>query len=111
MDGSLALVGSGEYLPAMTSFEKSLLEDGIKNGGISSALSDAFRDMEIGIPVHSIGVPVEFIEHSKRNQILEDLGITVQSVARQLVTWFASGTKQEVTQLHVDESASRKPSH
>lgn len=32
MDGSLALVGSGEYLPAMTSFEKSLLEDGIKNG-------------------------------------------------------------------------------
>ena len=32
MDGSLALVGSGEYLPAMTSFEKSLLDDGIKNG-------------------------------------------------------------------------------
>ena len=88
-----------------------VIEDGIKNGGISSALSDAFRDMEIGIPVHSIGVPVEFIEHSKRNQILEDLGITVQSVARQLVTWFASGTKQEATQLHVDESASRKPTH
>ena len=88
-----------------------VIEDGIKNGGISSALSDAFRDLEIGIPVHSIGVPVEFIEHSKRNQILEDLGITVQSVARQLVTWFSSGTKQEVTQLHVDESASRKPSH
>jgi cyanophycinase len=32
MEGSLALVGSGEYLPAMTSFEKSLLDDGIKNG-------------------------------------------------------------------------------
>ena len=32
MNGSLALVGSGEYLPAMTAFEKSLLEDGIKNG-------------------------------------------------------------------------------
>ncbi len=32
MNGSLALVGSGEYLPAMTSFEKSLLDDGIKNG-------------------------------------------------------------------------------
>jgi cyanophycinase-like exopeptidase len=28
----LALVGSGEYLPAMTAFEKSLLDDGIKNG-------------------------------------------------------------------------------
>lgn len=32
MDGSLALVGSGEYLPAMTAFEKSLLDDGIRNG-------------------------------------------------------------------------------
>lgn len=32
MNGSLALVGSGEYLPAMTAFEKSLIEDGVKNG-------------------------------------------------------------------------------
>lgn len=32
MNGSLALVGSGEYLPAMASFEKSLLDDGIKIG-------------------------------------------------------------------------------
>ena len=32
MHGSLALVGSGEYLPAMANFEKSLLDDGIKNG-------------------------------------------------------------------------------
>ena len=32
MNGSLALVGSGEYLPAMTTFERSLLDDGIKNG-------------------------------------------------------------------------------
>ena len=32
MNGSLALVGSGEYLPEMASFEKSLLDDGIKNG-------------------------------------------------------------------------------
>ena len=32
MHGSLALVGSGEYLPAMATFEKSLIDDGIKNG-------------------------------------------------------------------------------
>ena len=31
MNGSLALVGSGEYLPAMAILEKSLLDDGIKN--------------------------------------------------------------------------------
>ena len=32
MNGSLALVGSGEYLPAMAQFEKSLIDDGVKNG-------------------------------------------------------------------------------
>jgi cyanophycinase-like exopeptidase len=32
MTGSLALVGSGEYLPAMAQFEKSLVQDGVKNG-------------------------------------------------------------------------------
>lgn len=32
MNGSLALVGSGEYLPAMAEFEKSLVLDGVKNG-------------------------------------------------------------------------------
>ena len=31
MNGSLALVGSGEYLPAMAEFEKSLVQDGVKN--------------------------------------------------------------------------------
>ena len=30
--GSLALVGSGEYLPAMADFEKSLLDDGVARG-------------------------------------------------------------------------------
>ena len=32
MIGSLGLVGSGEYLPALAEFEKSLIEDGIANG-------------------------------------------------------------------------------
>ena len=32
MNGSLALVGSGEYLPAMAAFEKSLIDDAVKHG-------------------------------------------------------------------------------
>jgi len=32
MLGSLALVGSGEFLPIMADFEKSLIDDGVKNG-------------------------------------------------------------------------------
>ena len=36
MNGSLALVGSGEYLPAMAAFEKSLVDDGVTNGKAST---------------------------------------------------------------------------
>ena len=32
MNGSLALIGSGEYLPAMAKFEGSLIADGVRNG-------------------------------------------------------------------------------
>jgi 1-deoxy-D-xylulose-5-phosphate synthase len=86
-----------------------VIEDGIKVGGISSSLSDSFRDLNLSTPIHSIGVPLVFIEHSKRNQILEDLGITSQSVARQLVSWFSGSVTQEVTRLPADENADRKP--
>ncbi|MFM8751874.1 MAG: 1-deoxy-D-xylulose-5-phosphate synthase [Actinomycetota bacterium] len=88
-----------------------VLEDGIKHAGVASTVSELFRDNGVETPIHSIGVPLEFIEHSKRTEILEDLGITVQNVTRQLVGWASSGTKQESMQLHVDENADRKPIH
>lgn len=86
-----------------------VIEDGVRSGGIASSLGDSFRDQNISTPIHSIGVPLVFIEHSKRNQILEDLGITAQSVARQLLSWFSGSVTQEVTRLQADESADRKP--
>jgi 1-deoxy-D-xylulose-5-phosphate synthase len=64
-----------------------VLEDGIRHGGIASSLSELFRDARLEVPIHSIGVPLEFIEHSKRAEILEDLGITAQQIAREVVEW------------------------
>lgn len=88
-----------------------VIEDGIKHAGVASTVSELFRENGLETPIHSIGVPLEFIEHSKRTEILEDLGITVQNVTRQLVGWASNGTKQEAMQLRVDESADRKPLH
>jgi 1-deoxy-D-xylulose-5-phosphate synthase len=89
-----------------------VLEDGIKHGGIASTVSELFRDAGLNVPVHSIGVPLAFIEHSKRAEVLADLGITVQNITRSLVSWSASelAVKEEM-QLPQDESASRKPLH
>ena len=64
-----------------------VLEDGIKHGGIASSISELFREAGLNIAIHSIGIPLEFIEHSKRAEILEDLGITAQKIARDMVEW------------------------
>ncbi len=68
-----------------------VIEDGIRHGGIGSSLSESMRDAGIEIPVHSIGIPLTFIEHSKRAEILHDLGITGQQIARSLVELRATG--------------------
>lgn len=64
-----------------------VVEDGIKHGGIASTISELFREAGLPVPIHSIGVPLEFIEHAKRDEILVDLGMTVQSITRSLVSW------------------------
>ena len=89
-----------------------VIEDGIKHGGIASTISELFRESGLNVPVHSIGVPLEFLEHAKRAQILEDLGITVQNITRSLVAWssdeFSVDIKEEMP-LPLDESEHRKP--
>ena len=83
-----------------------VVEDGIRHAGIGSSISEMLRDAGIDIPLHSIGVPLEFIEHSKRSEILSDLGITAQNIARSIVEW--SSTFKEEMQPQQDENASHK---
>ena len=89
-----------------------VIEDGIKHAGIASTISEMFREAGLTVPVHSIGVPLAFIEHSKRAEVLQDLGITVQNITRSLVTWSTSDLNvKEEMQLPQDESVNRKPLH
>ncbi len=86
-----------------------VIENGIRHGGIASSLSEMFRDAGVATPIHSIGVPLEFIEHSKPTEIFQDLGITVPDISRSIVEWH-SLLKEEM-QPHEDESAFRRPLH
>ncbi|MFM9150783.1 MAG: 1-deoxy-D-xylulose-5-phosphate synthase [Candidatus Planktophila sp.] len=84
-----------------------VVEDGIAHGGIASALSEMFRSAGLDTPIHSIGVPLAFIEHSKRSEILNDLGITAQNIAREIVEWSSSTLKAEMP-LPQDENENRR---
>ena len=83
-----------------------VLEDGIRHGGIASTISEMFRDAGLLVPIHSIGVPLEFIEHSKRSEVLNDLGITAQNITRSVVEW--SSSLREGMQLPEHENADHK---
>ena len=84
-----------------------VLEDGIRHGGIASSISELFRDAGVNVPLHSIGVPLDFLEHSKRSEILNDIGVTAQNIARSVVEW-SSSFKEEM-QPQLDENANRTP--
>jgi len=90
-----------------------VVEDGIRHGGIASTISEMFRDAELDVPIHSIGVPLEFLEHSKRAEIMADLGITAQNITHQLVSWSSSlkdqlnGDTMPAKQLPLDEKSGR----
>ena len=90
-----------------------VVEDGIAHGGIASALSEMFRSAGLNTPIHSIGVPLTFIEHSSRSEILSDLGITAQNIAREIVEWSSASTSLSSTvgaemPLPQDENVNRR---
>jgi 1-deoxy-D-xylulose-5-phosphate synthase len=66
-----------------------VMEDGIKHAGIASTISETLREAGSQCSVHSIGVPLEFIEHSKRNEILDDLKITPAAIVQQIAGWIS----------------------
>ena len=66
-----------------------VMEDGIKHAGIASTISESLREAGSDRLVHSIGVPLEFIEHSKRNEILDDLKITPAAIVQQIAGWIS----------------------
>ena len=64
-----------------------VMEDGIKHAGIASTISETLRETGSNCSLHSIGIPLEFIEHSKRSEILDDLEITPAAIVQQIAGW------------------------
>ena len=75
------------------------VEDGIRTGGFGSAVAQALRDANVATPVRDLGVAPGFHPHGSRAELLTDLGLTAQDVAREITEW--------VSQL--DETGVRSP--
>ena len=81
------------------------LEDNGVNGGVGSAVSAALRNADIDMPCRDAGLPQEFFEHASRGEVLADLGLTDQDVARRITGWVAArGTTEAEAEIreHLD---------
>ena len=61
------------------------VEDGIKVGGIGTRVRQDMRAAQVDTALNEVGLPDEFLEHASRAEIMERVGMTAQSIARDIV--------------------------
>jgi 1-deoxy-D-xylulose-5-phosphate synthase len=96
-DGVLELAGQHKLVVTC--------EDNGVNGGVGSAVSAALRRAEIDTPCRDVGLPQQFYDHASRGEVLADLGLTDQDIARRITGWvaaLASSTTEAEIREHLD---------
>jgi 1-deoxy-D-xylulose-5-phosphate synthase len=63
------------------------VEDGVRTGGVGDAVAKTLRDADVWVPLRDIGIPPGWHPHGSRAEILAELGITAQDIARQVTEW------------------------
>ena len=62
-----------------------VLEDGLRVGGVASAVSQLLRDHRVFVPQFDFGIPLRFLEHGTQAQVREECGLTASPIAREVV--------------------------
>ncbi|HHV21503.1 MAG TPA: 1-deoxy-D-xylulose-5-phosphate synthase [Propionibacterium sp.] len=78
------------------------LEDSGVIGGLGSRLGQEMNRLEIGTPIRQFGVPDRFLDHASRGQILEELGLVPQKIARYAVETVLKGQDHPAEDSAVD---------
>ncbi|HEY5515058.1 MAG TPA: 1-deoxy-D-xylulose-5-phosphate synthase [Pengzhenrongella sp.] len=62
------------------------LEDGLVVGGIGATLAQRSGEAGVRTPVQSFGIPLVFLDHASRDQIVGDLRLRPEDVTRDILT-------------------------
>jgi 1-deoxy-D-xylulose-5-phosphate synthase len=62
-----------------------VVEDNGRAGGIGTAVEQRLVDVGVHTPVRGFGIPQAFLDHGRRTDVLEQVGLTAQEVSRQVV--------------------------
>jgi 1-deoxy-D-xylulose-5-phosphate synthase len=76
-----------EALPTIAARHRLVVsvEDNGRAGGVGGALALQLRDAGVPTPIRDFGIPLEFLPHGTRAEVLADVGLTAQRVTRAVV--------------------------
>ncbi len=61
------------------------VEDGVRAGGVGSRIRQEMRTAGVDTALSEVGLPVEFLSHGTRSQVLERVGLTAQQITHDVV--------------------------
>jgi 1-deoxy-D-xylulose-5-phosphate synthase len=64
-------------------------EDNGRTGAVGDAVARLLRDAGVDAPIRTFGIPQEFLDHASRGEILSDIGLTPQALARDITEHIA----------------------
>ena len=71
------------------------IEENVPMGGFGSAVSEALDRLDLsGVPVHRIALPVEFMLHGKRDELLQLAGLDAAGIHANVKAWVLSHQRQ-----------------
>jgi 1-deoxy-D-xylulose-5-phosphate synthase len=62
-----------------------VVEDNVRTSGVGAAIGQLLRDEGVETPVLELGIPREFLAHASRGDLLGQVGLTGQALARRIV--------------------------
>jgi 1-deoxy-D-xylulose-5-phosphate synthase len=69
------------------------IEENSAAGGFGSAVGEMLREQGICLPMLSLGLPDEFVQHGRREALLESVGLSPEGIAARVTEFLHSGTR------------------
>jgi 1-deoxy-D-xylulose-5-phosphate synthase len=70
------------------------LEEHVRRGGFGSAVLEWAEEAQIGVPVHVMALPDEFIDHGPVGHFLALYGLTAEGVVKRVLGWLEPARKR-----------------
>jgi 1-deoxy-D-xylulose-5-phosphate synthase len=58
------------------------VEDGLRAGGVGTAIAQTCGDAGVNTPVRNYGIPSEFLNHGTRSEVLAEIGLSAADITR-----------------------------